>query len=60
MFKKLSNKKVVSCSDYKTIKVWDIDEGFSLKTLEDHKYSVYSLDLSDLLKKLDLKLDIYM
>ncbi len=46
--RKLSDKKAVSCSDDKIIKVWDIDEGICLKTLDDHTNSVYSLDLSDL------------
>jgi WD40 repeat protein len=42
---KLSKNKIISCSDDKTIKVWDIDSGISLNTLEGHVNFIYCLDI---------------
>jgi WD40 repeat protein len=40
-------KKIISCSKDKTIKVWDIETGICLKTLEGHNDQILSIDFED-------------
>ncbi len=41
---KLSNEQIISCSDDKTIKIWNTNTNKCLETIEAHSDAIYHLD----------------
>ena len=42
----VDEKKIISGSEDKTVKIWDVEDGFLIHSLEGHKYGVTSVTIS--------------